>query len=139
MQFESGHLDSQLPVTAKWEHIGKLYKCDKPFMIHSLYKLTDTHLAPVTQCAMKVSLAAEVMSHTVAAGIYSLVCYGKEQRLHSFCFHKKVTCSNVTWYLVLNIFFKLTNCDNETSVELLMCLCFCRGVQQRVLACGCVC
>jgi len=49
-------------------------------MIHMLYKLTDTHLAPVTQCVMKVSLAAEVMSHTVAAG---------EQCHHSFCFHKK--------------------------------------------------
>jgi hypothetical protein len=71
MQFESEHLDSQLPVIAKWEHIEKLYKRDKPFMIRSLYKLTDTHLAPVTQCAMKVSLAAQVMSHMVAAGIYS--------------------------------------------------------------------
>ena len=70
VQFESEHLDNQLPVIAKWEHTEKLYK---PFMICSLYKLTDTHLAPVTQCAMKVSLAAQVMSHTVAAGIYSLV------------------------------------------------------------------
>jgi len=44
MQFESEHLDSQLPVIAKWEHIGKLRKCDKPFMIRSLYtrKLTPT-------------------------------------------------------------------------------------------------
>jgi len=53
------------------------------------YKLTDTHLAAVTQCAMKVSLAAQVMSHTVAAGIDTVVLYGKEQCLHSFCFHKK--------------------------------------------------
>jgi len=36
MQFESEHLDSQLPVIAKWEHSGKLYKRDKPFMILSL-------------------------------------------------------------------------------------------------------
>ena len=78
LQFKSEHLDSQLPVVATWEHIEKLYKRDKPFMIRSLYKLTDTHLAPVTQCAMKVSLAAQVMSHTVAAGIYSLVASGKE-------------------------------------------------------------
>ena len=48
-------------------------------MIRMLYKLTDIHLAPVTQCALKVSLAAQVMSHTVAAGIYALVSYGKEQ------------------------------------------------------------
>ena len=58
-------------------------------MIHMLYKLTDTHLAPVTQCAMKVSLAAQAMSHTVAAEIYALVSCGKEQCLHSFCVHKK--------------------------------------------------
>ena len=80
---------------------------------------------PVTQCAMKVSLAAQVMSHTVAAGIYTLVSYGKEQCLHSFCLYKeKVPYSNVTWYLILNKFFKLANFDIETSVELLMCLCF---------------
>jgi len=89
LQFESEHLDSQLPVIAKWKHIEKLYKRNEPFMIRSLYKLTDTHLAPVTQCTMKVSLAAQVMSHTVAAGIYALVSSGKEQCLHSFRFHKK--------------------------------------------------
>ena len=40
-------------------------------MIHMLYKLTDTHLALVTQCAMKVSLAAQVKSHIAAEGIYA--------------------------------------------------------------------
>jgi hypothetical protein len=59
------------------EHIEKLYKCDKHGMIHMLYKLTDTHLSPVTQCAMKVSLAAEVMSHMVAAEI----CRGVQHRV----------------------------------------------------------
>jgi hypothetical protein len=87
VKFESERLDSQLPVIAKWEHIEKLYKHDRDFMINMLYKLTDTHLS--AQCAMKVSLAAQVMSHTVAVGIYTLVSYGKEQCLHSFCFHKK--------------------------------------------------
>jgi hypothetical protein len=47
MQFESEHLDSHLPVIDKWEHIEKLYKRDKPFMICSLYKLTP--IWPVTQ------------------------------------------------------------------------------------------
>ena len=36
-----------------------------------LCKMTHTNLAPVTQCAMKKSLATQVMSHTVAAGIYA--------------------------------------------------------------------
>jgi hypothetical protein len=63
VQFESERLDSQLPVIAKWEHIQKICEQEKHFMIRRLYKLTDDHLAPVTQCAMKVSLAVQVMSH----------------------------------------------------------------------------
>ena len=72
-------MDSQLSVIAKWKHIEKLCKHNRDKMIHMLYKLTDTHLAPVTKCAMKVSLAAQVMSHTVAGVIYCLVSYGKER------------------------------------------------------------
>ena len=83
VQFESEHLDSQLPAIAKWEHIKKLYEQEKHFLYSRMYKLTDDHLAPVTQCAMKVSMAAQVMSHTVAAAIYSVVSYGKGQCLHS--------------------------------------------------------
>jgi hypothetical protein len=64
VQFESEHLDSYLPVIAKWEHIQKIYEKEKHFMILRLYKLTDDHLVPVTHCAMKVSLAVQVMSHT---------------------------------------------------------------------------
>ena len=88
VQLESEHLKSQHPV-AKWEHIETLYKRDRGLPIRMLFKLTDMHMAPVTQCAMKVSLAAQVMSHTVAAGLSTLVAYGKEQCHHSFCFHKK--------------------------------------------------
>jgi hypothetical protein len=69
VQFDSEHLDSQLPAVAKWEHIQKLYKWGKKIVISRLYKLPDTHMAPVNQCAMKVSLAAQVMSHTVATAI----------------------------------------------------------------------
>ena len=99
VQFESEHLDSQVPVVAKREHIEKLYKHDRDSMICMLYKLSDTHLAPVTQCAMKVSFAVQVKSHTVAAGIYTLVSYGKERCLHSVFVRNKVTYTNVTWYL----------------------------------------
>jgi len=82
-------MGSQLPVIAKWEHIKELYEEDKLFMICRLVKLTDKYLAPVTRCAMKVSLAAQVNFHTVAAALYAEVSSGKEQCLHSFCFHKK--------------------------------------------------
>jgi hypothetical protein len=53
VQLKSEHLGSQLPVTAKWEHILKLYELDKPTPIHQLYKLTDTHLNPGAQGAIK--------------------------------------------------------------------------------------
>jgi hypothetical protein len=43
------------------------------------YKLTDAHLAPVAHFAIKVSLAAQVMSHTVGAGINSVASQDKER------------------------------------------------------------
>jgi len=89
VQFKSEHVGSQLPVIAKCGHIKKIYEQDKLFVIRRLVKLTDDHLAPVSWCAMKVSLAAQVMSHTVAAALYTEASCGKEQCLHSFCFHKK--------------------------------------------------
>jgi hypothetical protein len=82
VQFKAEHVVSQLPVIAKWEHIEKVYKQDKHGFFHTLYKLTDTHLAPVAHYSTKVSLAAQVMSYTVAAQISSLVTNGKEQFLH---------------------------------------------------------
>ena len=42
------------------------------------YKITEAHLAPVAQDAMKVSLAAQVMNHTVEAILISLASQGKE-------------------------------------------------------------
>jgi len=89
VEFKSERMGSQLSVIAKWEHIKKLYEQDKLFAIRRLENLTDDHLAPVARCAMKVSLAAQVMSHTVAAALYTEATHGKEQCLHSFCFHKK--------------------------------------------------
>ena len=82
-------MDSQLPIIAKWEHTEKLYKRDKHGMIRMLYKLTDTHLSPVTQCAMKVSLAAQVMVHTVATETYTLLSNGREHCLHSYSCYTK--------------------------------------------------
>jgi hypothetical protein len=89
VQFESEHLGSQLSAIAKWEHIVKLYKHDKHKLICMPYKLTDTNLSPAIRSAMKLNLAAQIMSHTVAAGICSLVSEGNEQSLHSFSCHKK--------------------------------------------------
>jgi hypothetical protein len=78
VQLKSEHLDIQVPVIAKWEHIPKLYELDKPRLFRQLYKLTDTHLNPSAQSAMKVSFAAQVMSHTVATSLSALVATGKD-------------------------------------------------------------
>jgi len=78
MQFKSELLYNQLPVTAKWEHILNVYQWDKSNVVHIFYKLTDGHLAPVAQDTMKVSLAAQVMSHTVGASLSSLASQVKE-------------------------------------------------------------
>jgi hypothetical protein len=72
-QLKSEHVDNQLPVIAKWDHTLKLYELDKPRPFRQLYKLTGTHLNPTGQSAMKMNLAAQVMSHTVAASLNTLV------------------------------------------------------------------
>jgi len=78
VQFESERIHNRPFVTAKWEHILNVYKWDKQKTVRLLYKLTDAHLAPVAQDAMKVSLAAQVMSHTVGATVNSVSSEGKE-------------------------------------------------------------
>jgi hypothetical protein len=59
----SEHLGNQLSVIAKWDHVLKLYEPNNHSPFRELYKLTDTHLNPT----------AQVMSHTVAASLNSLV------------------------------------------------------------------
>ncbi|XP_023721687.1 uncharacterized protein LOC111872233 [Cryptotermes secundus] len=76
VQFKSELLDSQLPLIAKWDHILKLYEFDRSIPIRRLIKFTDANLNPTGQSAMKVQLAAHVMSHTVAAGLNALVDTG---------------------------------------------------------------
>jgi hypothetical protein len=70
---------SQLPVSAKWDHILNVYKWDKQNIFRLFYKLTDAHLAPVAQDAMKGSLAAQVIRHTVGVSLNSIVSQGKER------------------------------------------------------------
>jgi hypothetical protein len=77
---------NQHPV-AKWEHIEKLYKSDRDRPIRVLFKVTDTHLAPVIQCHESElgssshephsSSGTLRSSHRVAAELYALVANGK--------------------------------------------------------------
>jgi hypothetical protein len=78
VQLKSEHLGNQLPVIAKREHILKLYELDKPRPFRQLYKLTGIHLNPTAQSSLKMSLAAQVMSHTVAARLSAVVATGKD-------------------------------------------------------------
>jgi hypothetical protein len=79
VQFQSELMHNRLSVSAKWEHILNLYKWDKQKIVRLLYKLTDAHLTPVAQDAMKVSLAAQVMSHTVGASLNSIASQSTER------------------------------------------------------------
>ena len=66
--------------TAKWADILKVYEIDKQNVLYrQLRRVTDRHLKPFAQDAMKVSLAAQVMSNTVAAAIDTHVTAGKEK------------------------------------------------------------
>jgi hypothetical protein len=65
--------------TAKSEDILKLYEIDKQNMLnHLLHNVNYRHLNPIAEDAMRVSLAAQVMSSTVAAAIDTQVTAGKE-------------------------------------------------------------
>jgi hypothetical protein len=77
MQLKSEVQGNQLPVVTTLDQILKLHELNKLSQFRLLYKLSYTHLNPVSQSAMKVSLAAQVMSHTVAAGLSTMVA-GKE-------------------------------------------------------------
>jgi hypothetical protein len=57
------------------------WNCTKstiPDCVVSCASCQDTHLNPAAQISTKVNLAAQVMSHTVAAGINTLVGTGKD-------------------------------------------------------------
>jgi hypothetical protein len=75
VQLKSEHLGDSLPVIAKLENIGKPYELDKLRLFHQLYKLADTQLNPTSQ---KVNLATQVMNHTFAACLNTLLATGKD-------------------------------------------------------------
>lgn len=63
---------------ARFSDIRFAYEIDRknPYVFRTLHKLKDSHLKPVMQYAMKVCVAAQTLSHTVAAYLYSLVSSG---------------------------------------------------------------
>lgn len=64
---------------AKFSDIVKAHEIDKksPLVFRAMHKIKDMHLAPVMRYAMKVHIAAQVMSRTVSAFLYTLLSRGK--------------------------------------------------------------
>ena len=56
----------------KWEYIVDFYNKDKTMSIRMAPKLKDKHIILPPFSAMRVNLAAQVLSHSVAAGINTL-------------------------------------------------------------------
>jgi hypothetical protein len=83
--------------TAKWHDILKLYEVDKCNVYRLLPKVTDSHIKPVGQNTMKVSLAAQVMRSSVAAAISTLVTVGKDQCTVSLNDIYRLISSDVMW------------------------------------------
>ena len=54
--------------TVLWKHISQFYELDKLHTIRMAPKLTDKHILLPAFSKMRVSLAAQVFSHTVSAG-----------------------------------------------------------------------
>ena len=56
-----------------WQHIVDFYNFDKMQVIQMAPKLKDKHIELPPFASMQVNLAAQVLSHSVAAGISTLV------------------------------------------------------------------
>ena len=54
---------------ARWTHIEQFYHIDKMSAIRLAPKLTDHHIDVTSTTKMRVSLAAQVLSHSVSAGM----------------------------------------------------------------------
>lgn len=69
--------------TAKWSHIEQFYNLDKnnPNFVYAPV-LTDSHLHPNVKQQMRVYLAAQVLSHSVAAGLFSKVASSEWGLIH---------------------------------------------------------
>jgi len=63
-----------------WKHVSEFYAFDRNLPIRMAPRLTDKHLDMPPFTSMRVNLAAQVLSHSVAAGIETLCHLGKLDR-----------------------------------------------------------
>jgi len=71
--------------TVSWKYVTEFYNSDSQLQIRMAPKLTKRHIELPPFAAMRVCLAAEVLSHTVAAGISTYVALGKlpDEAIHT--------------------------------------------------------
>jgi hypothetical protein len=67
----------QLTGTAKWQEVLKSHVFKKCLVYRLLLKVTDRHVKLGVQSQMKVNLATQVMSSSLAAAFNALVTTGK--------------------------------------------------------------
>ena len=70
-----GFVDSENKI--KQGHIETFYEFDKDLSIRMAPKLTENHIHLKTFTSMRVNLAAQVLSHSIAAGVFALSKLGK--------------------------------------------------------------
>ena len=63
--------------TIKWSYLQKFFEFDSQLPIRKAPKLTKGHFQLNSFSKMRVNKAAQVLSHTVAAGLYTYVALGK--------------------------------------------------------------
>lgn len=73
-----GNDESKTMMEARFGDIRKAHAIDKnnPYIFRTMHKIKETHMQPIMKYAMKVCVAAQVLSHTVGAFLYSLVSRG---------------------------------------------------------------
>ena len=68
-----------------WSHIAQLYHSDVEQALHQLPKLTSDHINLTSFSKMKVSLAVQVLSKTVALGLRRHYPDGQADETAKFC------------------------------------------------------
>ena len=78
--------------TIKWSYIKQFYECDSKLSIRLAPKITEKHLDLPPFAAMRVPLAAQVLSYTVSAALSTYVAIGKlpDEAVHTAEFIKLI-------------------------------------------------
>ena len=78
----------------RWQYVEEFYELDSSLPIRMAPKLTRKHIDLPPFSAMRVKLATQVLSHSVAAGITYLCSLGKmdEDAIHKANFIEKMDC-----------------------------------------------